>query len=545
MLCVLAACSAGTPRGALLPAQPYGAGVPASEPDAAKTGVTLKFLIPKSGPRSRRSHYVSPGTKSVAGSIGNKAGRVAFAFDTDPKKNAACVAGVPDVTCSVRLSLREGTYAIDVATYGGPLSKGKPAGPKLSLDNGIPMRVGAKPVALTLDDALDGIPASVAFVPATPSAFAGSATRGYVVSKCMGAQTVGVYGVDAKGYLIVGAGAPAVSLRSSDAKVLAIATPPPSAPNAFSIAPPARPAPGATVTLLASAAPPRAAGAAVSTRIALTFNRDICGDFSEYPLRNPGSQPVGIAVGSDGAVWFTEWAGNAIGRIDASGRTSEYPIPTASAQPRNIVTGPDRALWFTEGSGHPPSNGGIGRITTKGAVTDYPSIPKTSSGSYPVSAPFGIAPGPNGTVWFTDSDQNALGEFPVGSPQSAKEYALPSYPGQNLNYLILGPDNALYFSSYQNVVWRYPSTGAFSRFTDAAPSSLILNLVVGPDKAIWFANAEGFVGRMTTAGAFTDYSTNAPGRRTEARGCCGSATAPTARCGTSATTRAAPTPSTA
>jgi streptogramin lyase len=44
----------------------------------------------------------------------------------------------------------------------------------------------------------------------------------------------------------------------------------------------------------------------------------------------------------------------------------EYPVPTAFSAPYIIAPGPDGALWFTENGG-----GKIGRITTVGAVSEY------------------------------------------------------------------------------------------------------------------------------------------------------------------------------
>ena len=43
-----------------------------------------------------------------------------------------------------------------------------------------------------------------------------------------------------------------------------------------------------------------------------------------YPL---SADPVGIASGPDGALWFTELAANRIGRITTSGSLTEYPVP--------------------------------------------------------------------------------------------------------------------------------------------------------------------------------------------------------------------------
>lgn len=45
----------------------------------------------------------------------------------------------------------------------------------------------------------------------------------------------------------------------------------------------------------------------------------------------------------------------------------EYPIPTANSSPQGIAAGPDGNLWFTESNANK-----IGRITTDGIFTEYP-----------------------------------------------------------------------------------------------------------------------------------------------------------------------------
>src|SRR5690242_10683771 len=85
----------------------------------------------------------------------------------------------------------------------------------------------------------------------------------------------------------------------------------------------------------------------------------------EYSTTSSG-YPMGIATGSDGALWFTEFYGNRIGRITTTGALTEYPVPTADSQPQGIAAGSDGALWFTEFDAFK-----IGRITTDGAFTEY------------------------------------------------------------------------------------------------------------------------------------------------------------------------------
>ena len=86
-------------------------------------------------------------------------------------------------------------------------------------------------------------------------------------------------------------------------------------------------------------------------------------------------------------------------------------MPPSKNRPSTIVPGPDGALWFvaTEVTviGNTTRSGGadkIGRITTVGAITEYP-IPTSKS------IPNGIAAGPDGALWFTESYVNKIGRL--------------------------------------------------------------------------------------------------------------------------------------
>lgn len=119
------------------------------------------------------------------------------------------------------------------------------------------------------------------------------------------------------------------------------------------------------------------------------------GHITEYPVPTADSNPGSLVTGMGGAVWFVERFGNKIGRITTDGnQVNEYAIPTAgqpattasgqtvtTSLPQGIVNGPDNALWFTEQAGNK-----IGRITADGTITEYP-LPTANSG------PRGIALG--------------------------------------------------------------------------------------------------------------------------------------------------------
>jgi hypothetical protein len=55
------------------------------------------------------------------------------------------------------------------------------------------------------------------------------------------------------------------------------------------------------------------------------------GRITEFPIPTPASEPGGIVAGPDGAVWFTEFFGNRIGRIEA-GSTAVLPPRPAPLQ---------------------------------------------------------------------------------------------------------------------------------------------------------------------------------------------------------------------
>lgn len=67
----------------------------------------------------------------------------------------------------------------------------------------------------------------------------------------------------------------------------------------------------------------------------------------EFPL-SANRLPQHLALGPDGALWFTESSANAIGRITTAGIVTEFPTPTTASNPYAIVSGSDGNLWINE-----------------------------------------------------------------------------------------------------------------------------------------------------------------------------------------------------
>src|SRR3984957_1276800 len=118
------------------------------------------------------------------------------------------------------------------------------------------------------------------------------------------------------------------------------------------------------------------------------------GKYSQW-LLPPDSGPTRIAAGPDGALWFTERAGQRIGRITTGGVITQFSLPRG-VYPFDIVSGPDRNLWFT-------TDTRVGRITTAGRITLWP-IPGAQQFG-------GIAVAPDGSLWLADGVANAIRRF--------------------------------------------------------------------------------------------------------------------------------------
>jgi streptogramin lyase len=214
------------------------------------------------------------------------------------------------------------------------------------------------------------------------------------------------------------------------------------------------------------------------------------GTVIEFPLPTPGSSPSGIAAGPDGNVWFTEINGNRIGRITPAGIIAEFSIPTDASGPFGIVAGPDGNLWFTE-------NHRIGRITPNGTITEFP-IPAEAA---PL---FGIAAGSDGNLWFTAPPTNEIGRItPLGT---VTEFPLPIMGGGPLG-VVAGADGNLWFvEQFGNRVGRITPLGTVSGFPIPTPGSGPQGIASGADGNLWFTETEGNkIGRITTSGSIDEF----------------------------------------
>jgi streptogramin lyase len=544
---LLAACAGGADWGtAVTPGGNAAASNVAQGSNAAGAVQRRKgTLVVRIGiPRRKRKHrvirilrfgkpqYISASAAGMTIATTSGPTRVKRTISLEPN-SSSCRAG--NATCTIEIDLKPGKYTASFATYDAVSCNGTacsiPASAnELSGNQDVSFTIKAA-TANVVKVTLDGVVASLALVPGSSASLSGNAASGYTISKCLASESDRVYGVDADGNYIIGAGAPTIALTSSGS-ALAVSSPSPSSPNTFTFAgafangTPSDhdtiPSAGSSVRLTASFTP-AGGGATVSYKATVKFDSTICGVLTEYPIgtTNGYYDPRAIVAGPDGNLWFTESnnsggsVGNGygyIGKITTAGVLTQY---TSGILPDTygIAVGPDGNLWYTTDAG---SGGSVGRITTSGVSSDANNYP------YDQTSPRGIVTGPDGRLWIANNYPGGeIDTMAASTPASPSPYTIepspqPSaYPEQIAN----GPDGNLWFTDYNDRIWKVTPGGVFTPYsngisTNAAPQGI----VAGPDGRLWFTESGcpfvgmsctpiDKIGAITTGGAVTEYQT--------------------------------------
>ena len=214
---------------------------------------------------------------------------------------------------------------------------------------------------------------------------------------------------------------------------------------------------------------------------------------SEFPL--PLTYRFGgITPGPDGALWFTERTSgqfeDEVGRITTAGAITEFPLSGCDCVgPNGITAGSDGALWLGYGFE-------VYRMTTAGAVTGF-EVPN----GFDI---YGITNGPDGALWFTDDSSDYIGRITTAGDITT--FPVPGHDDapDGIYSITTGPDGALWFTEYQGYIGRITTAGVVTEFpVQAVPTAI----AAGPDGALWFTDTNGAIGRITTAGEVTEYPT--------------------------------------
>jgi virginiamycin B lyase len=223
--------------------------------------------------------------------------------------------------------------------------------------------------------------------------------------------------------------------------------------------------------------------------------------FYYYNSASPAFE--GIAQGSDGAYWLTDWADGLIVRLSPHERMKKYHVYDSDLS--DIVAGPDGALWFAQGDS-------VGRITTSGKITIFSTGARQTTYAWDLGVQ-DITVGPDGALWFTNKSRNAVGRITTAG--KITEYTRGISAGAGLTSIAPGPDGALWFTEMSGGrVGRITTKGSVTEYTSGiTEGEQPVGIAAGPDGAMWFTEYEGSyayygakIGRITMRGRVSEYS---------------------------------------
>ena len=169
------------------------------------------------------------------------------------------------------------------------------------------------------------------------------------------------------------------------------------------------------------------------------------------------------------------------------------PVPAFSAS--TLVAGPDGNIWFTD-----QDNNAIGRETPGGMVAEFP-LPTDQAG------PDQIVSGPDGNLWFIESDVSQIAKITTAG--KVTEFAMPS-PDSSPSALTAGPGGLWFVDSGNNEIGQIAAVGKIHEFSIDPNLTLVGGIVAGPDGNLWTPvqddSGNSLLARMTPAGKVATFS---------------------------------------
>jgi streptogramin lyase len=190
---------------------------------------------------------------------------------------------------------------------------------------------------------------------------------------------------------------------------------------------------------------PGTAGAASQIYVESTAGVEL----NRQPVPTAGSKPYEIVNGGDGFLYFTEFASSIvtgtngqIGVITPSPFSiTEVALPNNTFGPLGIGLGPDGHVWYTEyGNGH------VGRVTGHGPATGVQEF--TAGGG--VHGPSGLTTGYDRQLWLAEDGAATTLERFDPTTHATKSYTLPTSAYE----IITGPDGNLWYTTQSNKLGR-------------------------------------------------------------------------------------------
>lgn len=204
------------------------------------------------------------------------------------------------------------------------------------------------------------------------------------------------------------------------------------------------------------------------------------GNFKEYPLKTSDSGPHGLVADSSGNIWFTGNFAAYIGKLDPqSGAVTEYKIPDANAEdPHTPVFDSRGVLWFTLQVANM-----VGRLDPRSGKIDLETVPTKNS------HPYGMAINSKGIPFFCEFATNKIARIDPASMQIT-EYLLPE--GVRPRRIAIDSKDRIYFTDYRSghLGRLDPASGAAQTWpSPGGPGSNPYGITITPDGLIWYSES--------------------------------------------------------
>src|SRR5947209_6074578 len=178
------------------------------------------------------------------------------------------------------------------------------------------------------------------------------------------------------------------------------------------------------------------------------------------------------------------------------GTITEYPVPVAGT-PYGIASGPDGNIWFTD-SGNADGYSKVGHMTTSGAITasDVVGLPGTVNQN---GLATGIAPGPDGNLWLGHRGDVDKVPTTVTLPSQITEYPFSG----GVQDLLAGPDKRMWLTSGSPLsaqIGAMTTDGTATNYPNASWMQGTFGITVGPDNNLWVGLGDA-IGVVDTSGA--------------------------------------------
>ena len=248
------------------------------------------------------------------------------------------------------------------------------------------------------------------------------------------------------------------------------------------------------------------------------------GTVSEYAVPTANAKPNGIAAGRDGNLWFTEQNANKLGKITSAGVVTEFPGCNAFDAPVRLMDRGDGNIWYTgeangvlcrEDESNPTSSNGSfatlpgpfgiaqgsdGQIyvaTLSGQIEAFNASGVVTANVSVGGKPYDIVGGPDGNLWYTDSQNSSIVKIAPGALTNPTPYLIPT-PSAQLVGITVGADGALWFTEAGgNKIGRITTSGAITQFPVPTAIAGPGGIAAGPDGSIWFVESSaGTIGRL-------------------------------------------------